>query len=137
MARLGNHKVVSHQVRGGGILEPESGITELEGGGSSQKRENPRIRRWGILESRSGGLISQSKKCRGATKTDFKEKKYQSTHLQMTPQPGLRSDGEVAGGQASMNTPRTADSTFRLVLQPLHACLHATPNHSTSRASVS
>lgn len=37
------------------MLEPESGITEVGGGGSSQKSENPRIRRWGILESRSGG----------------------------------------------------------------------------------
>lgn len=65
-------------MRGRGILEPESGITEVEGGGSSsQKRENPRIRRWGILESRSGGLISQSQKCRGATETYSKEKKYE------------------------------------------------------------
>ena len=33
-----------------------------------------------------------------------------STHLQMTPQSGLRREGEVAGAQASMNTPR--DSGF-------------------------
>ena len=44
---------------------------------SSQKRENLRIRRWGILESRSRGLISQSQKCRSATETYFKEKKYE------------------------------------------------------------
>lgn len=50
----------------------------MEGGGSSsQKRENPRIRRWGYSRVTKWGLISQSQKCRGATETYSKEKKYE------------------------------------------------------------